>query len=253
MRIIHAAAALALLGACAPQIPDSGAGFDNSAEAQRAREAALANGTTINGDPLAPPGVLSSEALDPATGAPLSATGLPVPSDPGSPQATAIPGADQGAEDIARETAAALAAAGTGAAAPIVPDNPGISDENDFAAVSERRSIQDDAAQLERYKASYQEVAPTAVPERSGKSSPNIVSYALESTQPVGTRVYSRSGFNLEAKARRNCAKYASADQAQIAFLSAGGPERDRKGLDPDGDGFACGWDPTPFRKAAGN
>ena len=32
------------------------------------------------------------------------------------------------------------------------------------------------------------------------------------------------------------------------AFLEAGGPKRDRKGLDPDGDGFACAWDPRPFR-----
>ena len=37
---------------------------------------------------------------------------------------------------------------------------------------------------------------------------------------------------------------------AQEAFLKAGGPERDRYGLDPDGDGFACRWDPTPFRAA---
>ncbi|CAN0586593.1 unnamed protein product, partial [Ectocarpus sp. 12 AP-2014] len=41
------------------------------------------------------------------------------------------------------------------------------------------------------------------------------------------------------------------ADQAQIAFLEAGGPEKDRNGMDPDGDGFACNWDPTPFRRAA--
>ncbi|NDH39999.1 MAG: hypothetical protein EBY45_06195 [Gammaproteobacteria bacterium] len=29
-------------------------------------------------------------------------------------------------------------------------------------------------------------------------------------------------------------------------------PERDPMGLDPDGDGFACGWDPEPFRLAFG-
>ena len=43
-----------------------------------------------------------------------------------------------------------------------------------------------------------------------------------------------------------------SPDQAQIDFLSKGGPERDRLSLDPDGDGYACGWDPRPFRKAVG-
>ena len=29
--------------------------------------------------------------------------------------------------------------------------------------------------------------------------------------------------------------------------------ERDRMGLDPDGDGFACAWDPAPFRLARQN
>ncbi len=33
----------------------------------------------------------------------------------------------------------------------------------------------------------------------------------------------------------------------------AGGPERDQFGIDPDGDGYACRWDPSPFRKAVGN
>ena len=37
-------------------------------------------------------------------------------------------------------------------------------------------------------------------------------------------------------------------DQAQQDFLAKGGPERDRMGVDPDGDGFACAWDPRPFR-----
>jgi hypothetical protein len=40
---------------------------------------------------------------------------------------------------------------------------------------------------------------------------------------------------------------------AQIAFLERGGPKRDTLGLDPDGDGFACYWDPAPFRKAVNN
>jgi hypothetical protein len=40
---------------------------------------------------------------------------------------------------------------------------------------------------------------------------------------------------------------------AQIAFLERGGPKRDTLGLDPDGDGFACYWDPAPFRKAVSN
>ena len=38
----------------------------------------------------------------------------------------------------------------------------------------------------------------------------------------------------------------------QEAFLDAGGPKRDPHALDPDGDGFACAWDPRPFRAARG-
>ena len=41
--------------------------------------------------------------------------------------------------------------------------------------------------------------------------------------------------------------------EAKIAFLEAGGPKRDRKALDPDGDGYACGWDPAPYRRAVQN
>ena len=46
------------------------------------------------------------------------------------------------------------------------------------------------------------------------------------------------------------CARYPSPEAAQQAFLSSGGPKRDPKNLDPDGDGFACYWDPTPFQQA---
>jgi hypothetical protein len=34
--------------------------------------------------------------------------------------------------------------------------------------------------------------------------------------------------------------------------LARGGPDKDPRGLDPDGDGFACGWDPAPFLLAEG-
>ena len=40
----------------------------------------------------------------------------------------------------------------------------------------------------------------------------------------------------------RSCSEFASPAAAQKVFLAAGGPERDSYGLDPDGDGFACGW-----------
>jgi len=65
--------------------------------------------------------------------------------------------------------------------------------------------------------------------------------------------LYSRSTILAQSRFNKNCAKYASSDQAQLAFLKAGGPQRDGLGLDPDGDGFACYWDPAPFRLAVSN
>lgn len=82
---------------------------------------------------------------------------------------------------------------------------------------------------------------------RPGSSGPNIVDYALATTNPKGTQLYKRSGFSVSSAAAK-CAGYASPDLAQEAFLAKGGPEKDRLGLDPDGDGYACAWDPSPFR-----
>ncbi|MCK0142691.1 hypothetical protein [Aliiroseovarius sp. F20344] len=128
----------------------------------------------------------------------------------------------------------------------------GISDEQDFSAVSSRESIQSDAQRLAGYRANYEQVQPEALPDRPSGSSASIVQYALSTTNSVGQPVYQRSSLSGDARARRNCSRYTSADFAQIAFLEGGGPKRDKHGIDPDGDGFACAWDPAPFRAARG-
>lgn len=136
------------------------------------------------------------------------------------------------------------------AAAPNL-NNPRISDEQDFDAVSARESIESDAARLERLRQEYQVITPRPVPERSGSGEPNIVAFALETSHPVGQQVYRRSGSQPSQEAfLARCAAFVSPDAAQRAFLEDGGPERDRRSLDPDGDGYACAWDPTPFRAA---
>jgi hypothetical protein len=88
------------------------------------------------------------------------------------------------------------------------------------------------------------------LPPRSGQGGPNIVQYALNTTNRVGEPLYRRSNPFGESGHERSCARYSSADLAQEAFLAAGGPERDRRNLDPDGDGFACTWSPQPYRNA---
>lgn len=97
--------------------------------------------------------------------------------------------------------------------------------------------------------ASYNVVTPKAVPSRPANSGPSVAGFALATSHPVGQPVYSRSSASTDRSARA-CARYASDDLAQAAFLQTGGPEADGQGLDPDGDGYACAWDPERFRQA---
>ena len=233
MRSILAVIVAATVAACSPPVPDSGPA---SREEQRARDAALAN-----------PGLPSPYAISEESIAPT-----PLASAQTSPNA-----------DIAAETTAALAATSANSGVPpleaspsnpppAILSNPGISSENDFAAVSAEQTIESDAERLAQNRAQYEVIQPTELPSRSASTQPNVVAYALQTSNPKGTRVYNRAGAS-QSKFQRNCAKYASPDLAQVDFLNAGGPQRDRKGLDPDGDGYACGWDPAPFRAAVGN
>lgn len=249
MRVVPLIVVLGALCACAPQVPDSGQDyFDNSEDARRARDIALA------GTPPPPIAVPAGQISQETTGEPLTALPPPAPvqTTPGTTLA-----ANSG--DIAADTQAALdatrqnsgeppvQASATNDAPPIL-NNPGISDEQDFQAVSNRETIQSDANRIARNSEQFEQVAPTAVPNRPPSATPNIVSYALSTSHARGTRIHTRSGINLAARAQRACAAYASSDQAQIDFLAKGGPERDRLGLDPDGDGYACQWNPAPFR-----
>lgn len=257
MRYLYAALILGGLSACAPAVPDSGAGYNSSLDAQRARDAELAGATSSL---MAPPMAVSSE--------PLAAAGTLPSQAPFGGSSMQMAAGEDSAADIARETAAALGDVSVTAtpmeplqASPANPapaavntvaaSNSSISDENDFKAVASRESIQSDAERMARNRAQYQQVQPTAVPTRAGNTGPNIVQYALSTTNPRGMQLYSRSPLQVPGRAARSCAKYGSADLAQMAFLEKGGPQRDWLGLDPDGDGFACNWDPAPFRQAA--
>ena len=128
-----------------------------------------------------------------------------------------------------------------------VADDDELSNEQDFEAVSSRETIESDAQRLQAQEAERQEFAPTPVPERTGVS--NVALFALQTTHDVGTEVYQRVQlFVFEAGVRSRCAEYADSEAAQQAFLDAGGPEKDELRIDPDGDGFVCGWDPNIYR-----
>ncbi len=232
-KVVLSAGLILAVAACAPQVPDSarGVGFD-SYQATQQRDAAL-QGTSAR-TPLT---VLPPEG---GTGAPPPITGT-------EPVAGS-------AEDTAAQTALILQQTRPASTAPstqAVANSAGISQENNFDAVSGQRTIEGDAERLAQNRAQYQLIQPQALPERDGNEQPNIVAFALSTNHPVGTKVYARAGFNGAARAERNCRQYPSPDQAQMDFLARGGPLRDRKGLDPDGDGYACSWNPAPFRKAA--
>lgn len=125
-----------------------------------------------------------------------------------------------------------------------------LSDENDFEAVSNRQTIESDAERLAVNRMQYVLIEPTELPVRPGTDIPNVVEYALLTSNPVGVPVYQRSGLVSEYSHLYRCGQYTSSTAAQEMFLKRGGPKRDWLGLDPDGDGFACTWDPSPFRLA---
>jgi hypothetical protein len=261
-----AAVTLIALAACSPAVPDSGAGvgFDNYSQYQRQREAQLAG----NAATLPPAAAVSSETLPQTAG--NTATTTPPASEAESLAAetrAALNSANSPANYTPGAGASATGASATGTSAtgsagvleaspsnpaPVAVNTVGISNENDFEAVGEQRSIAADAALREQNKANYTVVQPEALPARTD-TGPNIVAYALQSSHGVGQQVYRRTNLpGAENRYKRACSSYPSPDLAQTEFLKSGGPERDRKGMDPDGDGYACSWDPRPFRKAAG-
>lgn len=250
-----AAVAFAGLAACQPAVPDSGAGvgFGDYAEYQRQREAQLTGQTAQS---LPPASAISSEPLAPtATVAPVQTAAADSPEALAAQTRAALDAANRPA---GAELAPTTVASGEPLQAspsnppPVAVNSVGISNENDFSAVGEQRSIAQDKALIEQNKANYTQVQPEALPTRTD-TGPNIVAFALQTTHNPGVQQFRRSNLlNTDARYQRSCGSYASPDLAQTDFLKNGGPERDRKGVDPDGDGFACTWDPRPFRKAAG-
>lgn len=250
------------LAACAPRVPDSaaGVGFGDYNSYMREQAASAARQPVVPVTPLAQaPSAFSPDiaaaAIDRATGVqdpnqPVFATAAPSLDPVNTPLTTAVqPTYTQpvagGALDPNRPRGDAPTNIQT-ESGEMVHNNTGISDEQDFSAVSSRETIESDKERIARNRAQYQVVQPTAIPQRTA-TGPNIVEFALATTHNPGTQMYTRSSLRLTDPAVA-CGRYGSSDLAQQAFLEAGGPKRDRKGLDPDGDGFACSWDPRPFR-----
>ncbi len=227
MRIILPLLAVVAVAACAPPVPDSAAGvgfenYDTYIAQQRARDQQLRTGA-------APAPAAAPVATQPQTEAQITAAAAVAAVRPAGAVTTTTP-----------------------AAARPASNNSQISDEQDFGAVSARQSIESDAQRRAAQSAQYQVVQPTAVPSRPGGGTPTPIEFAVQVRHPVGQKTYTRSPFGA-SKAQANCAAYVTSDLAQDAFLKAGGPERDKLKLDPDGDGYACGWNPAKYRQLVRN
>lgn len=236
---------VAALAACNPVVPESGAGvgFQDYNSYVREREAGVAAPATA---PVLPPTgfdpMAAAAAIDRADG-----VTAPAPIAPAATVTGPVTGAVIG--DTAQRPRGNAPAGIKEESGEMGYATGAVSDEQDFAAVSARETIESDKARIEANRAQYTVIQPGALPVRPGAAGPNIVEYALATNNVPGVALYSRSRLRTGNSAAA-CAKFGSPDLAQEAFLAAGGPDRDRKGLDPDGDGFACDWDPRPFRTA---
>lgn len=260
MRAFPVLAAALGLAACSPSVPDSAAGvgfgdYNSYIRGAPPAPAAPLNPTGVGAAPAttAPASGFSpanaAAAIDRATGAapatggvigaapaPMASTLAPAPMQTATLDANGQRPRGNAPEGIKEEMGEMVHA--------------GISDEQDFEAVKQRETIESDKARIERNRSQYVVDQPTALPQRSGEAAVSAaIQFALATTHQVGSPMYKRSGLKF-AKPDAACLKYNTDMEAQEDFLASGGPERDRKGVDPDGDGFACGWNPAPFRAA---
>jgi len=113
----------------------------------------------------------------------------------------------------------------------------------DFTLAQQRYDAAVAEQQLAAARSQLVVIQPNTLPNRV--EGVNIALYAQQSSNAVGQRIYRRGGAGIGS----SCGRYRTPDDAQRAFLAAGGPQTDRLNLDSDGDGFACRWDPTPFRQ----
>lgn len=233
MRMVFPVLVAMTLAACSQQVPDSASGGTYGDYLQRADSGATNPGAAATTGP--------SDAAMAGTGAGAGG-GL----DPNRPR-----GGDAPAGITPYHSSLEYDANGNPVAATPPENRAQISDEQDFNAVKSRVTIQQDAERLAQQRAQYQIINPQPLPPRPNSDGPNLADYALSTTNAVGQKLYERINIFGHDAYLHACARYTSPDLAQMAFLKAGGPTRDSLGIDPDGDGFACDWDPTPFRKVS--
>ncbi len=76
----------------------------------------------------------------------------------------------------------------------------------------------------------------------------NVAKFARDTKHKIGVKIFTRIIYSIYNN-WNECSKFKTKDDAQRKFLSNGGPYKDKFNLDPDGDGFACEWDPEIYRE----
>lgn len=245
-RFLVAIAALAA-GACAspPPVGDAAGGSGPSRPAEQ------------NEPSAGQPDEVSLEILERVAAAEVSGRSANRPEDWNDPRFGDLAIAESalpGQPSDAREEAAADESAGSDGASPEASETAeapreaaDISDEQDFEAVTSRESIESDAERLKAQQTARVVYDPEPLPERIGRS--NVILFALQTNHAVGEEVFKRVTILVfEPSVLRRCREFPDAEAAQQAFLDAGGPQEDDLLIDPDGDGYVCGWDPEIYR-----
>ena len=140
-----------------------------------------------------------------------------------------------------------------------------LSSENDIVKGNSNLKISDGVLDLSQFSQEQQKVereqaakrreelkAGRVVLEVNSKEkitlkSVNLAVFARSVSNKVGEKIYYRNF--LSAENNSSCKKFSNKNVAQIFFLENGGPKNDYHNLDVDGDGFACKWDPSIYRK----
>ena len=248
-----------VLAACEPTVPDrpGGVGFGDY-QSYMAERASGQTGGAAPAQGYGSAGMGAGMVSGGAAGAPMNATDLQ-PAPLTTPIAGAAPSVAPGAPLPASILAAVNQVDGGGAdTAGMIPTEVPSADlrldptgQNGGYAAQAQSSGQFPAAPdvMSVPVATPMAAQARPAPVASGAKGAELVDYALSVSNAVGQAVWPRGSVKM-ANHERACAKYPGNDLAQAAFLKRGGPERDPLNLDPDGDGFACAWDPRPFQQA---
>ncbi len=122
----------------------------------------------------------------------------------------------------------------------------GILDLSQFSQEQQKVEREQAAERREELKAG-RVVLEATQKEKIVTKSVNLAVFARSVSNKLGEKIYYRNF--ISSNAGLGCKKFSNKNDAQIFFLENGGPKNDFHNIDPDGDGFACNWDPAIYRK----